>query len=96
MKLRVNPLFPNDTKQLSRELGILWRELATIVNGNIADTIADTGSSRNRNGSDTTDDIIIDNADAGLVLKDTDGVYWRVQISTAGALITTSLGTTKP
>jgi hypothetical protein len=96
MKLRVNPLFPNDTKQLSRELGILWRELATIVNGNIADTIADTGSSRNRNGSDTTDDIIIDNADAGLVLKSPDGDYWRIQVTNLGALTITNLGATKP
>jgi hypothetical protein len=96
MKLRVNPLFPNDTKQLSRELGILWRELATMVNSSIAETVSGGGRNRSGQGVDTTDDVIIDDSDAGLVLKDTDGVYWRVQISTAGALTTTSLGTTKP
>ena len=96
MRLRANPLFPNDTKQLSRELGILWRELATMVNSSIAETVSGGGRNRNGQGVDTTDDLIIDDSDSGLVLKDTDGVYWRVQISTAGALITTSLGTTKP
>ena len=47
-------------------------------------------------GIDTTDDIIIDSTDSGLVLKDTNGVYYRIKISTAGALTITSLGTTKP
>jgi hypothetical protein len=67
-----------------------------MVNSSIATTVSSSGRNRNGQGVDTTDDLIIDDSDAGLVLKDTDGVYWRVQISTAGALTTTSLGTTKP
>lgn len=49
-------------------------------------------------GTDTTDDVIIDLATKGLVLKDTQGTphYWRVTVSTLGALTTTDLGTTKP
>lgn len=55
-------------------------------------------SSRTTKGVDTTDDIIIDLATKGLVLKDTQGTphYWRVTISTLGALTTTDLGTSKP
>lgn len=55
-------------------------------------------SSRTTKGVDTTDDIIIDLATKGLVLKDTQATphYWRVTISTLGALTTTDLGTTKP
>lgn len=54
--------------------------------------------SRITKGVDTTDDIIVDLATKGLVLKDTAGTphYWRVTISTLGALTTTDLGTTKP
>lgn len=49
-------------------------------------------------GIDTQDDVIIDLATKGLVLKDTQGTphYWRVTISTLGVLTTTDLGTTKP
>jgi len=55
-------------------------------------------SSRITKGVDTTDDIIVDLATKGLVLKDTQGTphYWRVTISTLGVLTTTDLGTTKP
>lgn len=55
-------------------------------------------SSRITKGVDTTDDVIVDLATKGLVLKDTQGTphYWRVTISTIGALVTTDLGTTKP
>jgi hypothetical protein len=55
-------------------------------------------SSRITKGVDTTDDVIIDLATKGLVLKDTQGTphYWRVTISTLGVLTTTDLGTTKP
>jgi hypothetical protein len=55
------------------------------------------GVSRTVKGVDTTDDIIIDLATKGLVLKDTQGTphYWRVQISNLGALTTTDLGTSK-
>ncbi len=49
-------------------------------------------------GTDTTDDLIVDLATKGLVLKDTQATphYWRVTIRTLGALVTTDLGTTKP
>lgn len=55
-------------------------------------------STRTTKGVDTTDDVVIDLATSGLVLKDTQGTphYWRVTISTTGALVTTDLGTTKP
>jgi len=54
--------------------------------------------SRTTKGVDTTDDVVIDLATKGLVLKDTQGTphYWRVTISTLGVLTTTDLGTTKP
>jgi hypothetical protein len=55
-------------------------------------------SSRTTKGVDTTDDVVIDLATKGLVLKDTQGTphYWRVTISTTGVLTTADLGTTKP
>lgn len=55
-------------------------------------------SSRTTKGVDTTDDLIVDLAAKGLVLKDTQGTphYWRVSITTLGVLTTTDLGTTKP
>lgn len=96
MKIRNNPIFPRQIDALSRELSVLWRELATAFNGSVADTSSTSGQSRNRNGVDTTDDIIIDNSDAGLVLKNPDGHYWRVQVDNTGTLTVTDLGTTKP
>jgi len=55
-------------------------------------------SSRTTKGVDTTDDVIVDSATKGLVLKDTQGTphYWRVTVNNSGALVTTDLGTTKP
>jgi predicted phage tail protein len=55
-------------------------------------------SSRTTKGVDTTDDLIIDLAAKGLVLKDTQGTphYWRVTIDDIGSLVTTDLGTVKP
>jgi hypothetical protein len=49
-------------------------------------------------GTDTTDDLIVDDATNGLVLKDTQGTphYWRVTVDNTGALVTTDLGTSKP
>jgi hypothetical protein len=45
----------------------------------------------------TTDgDIRIDQASKGIVLKDSSGIYWRLTISTAGVVTSTSLGTNKP
>jgi hypothetical protein len=96
MKLRSNPIFPNALPALSRELGVLWRELATFVNSNISTTITTDGKTRNRNGVDTTDDVVIDDSDAGLVLKSPDGDYWRIQIDNAGSFVITNLGATKP
>lgn len=58
----------------------------------------ETTATRSSRGVDTTDDIIIDLATKGLVLKDTQGTphYWRLTVSNIGVLITTDLGTTKP
>ena len=55
-------------------------------------------SSRITKGVDTTDDVIIDLATKGLVLKDTQGTphYWRITIDNVGALVITDVGTTKP
>jgi len=53
---------------------------------------------RSTTGIDTTDDLIVDLATRGLVLKDTQGTphYWRVTVTTLGALTTADLGTLKP
>jgi hypothetical protein len=49
-------------------------------------------------GVDTTDDLVVDLATKGVVLKDTQGTphYWRISVSVLGALTTADLGTTKP
>ncbi len=54
--------------------------------------------SRTVKGVDTTDDLIVDLATKGLVLKDTAGTphYWRVSVSVLGVLTTADLGTVKP
>jgi len=68
-------------------------------NKNIASGYAGLNSvSRITKGADITDDLVIDLATKGLVLKDTAGTphYWRITVTTAGALIVTDLGTTKP
>ena len=93
-KIRSNPLFPVDIKQLSREMGVLWRELATSVNAT-QDLIDGSGGTGNRWGSgvETADDIIITNPNAGLVLKSYDGTYWRIQVDDNGVIRTTDVGT---
>lgn len=103
MKIRPNPFFPGESKQLGNAMGVLWRELATSLNSlidafNGVDSGGGGGGGGNRWGSgvDTTDDVIIDDSDAGLVLKSPDAHYWRVQVTNAGALTVTDLGTTKP
>lgn len=55
-------------------------------------------SSRTTKGVDAADDLIVDSATKGLVLKDTAGTphYWRVTADGAGGLTVTDLGTTKP
>jgi hypothetical protein len=47
---------------------------------------------------DMANDVIIDLATKGLVLKDTQGTphYWRVTIDNSGSLVTTDVGTVKP
>jgi len=69
------------------------------ANKNAASGYAGLNSvSRTTKGVDTTDDVIIDLATKGLVLKDTQGTphYWRLSVSTLGVLMTSDLGTTKP
>lgn len=91
MKIRPNPIFPSvSISDLSRELSVLWRELSSYLDSSVASTTSSTGQSRNRNGVDTTDDVIIEYP-SGLVLQDSDGIYWRVTISTIGELVTTEL-----
>ncbi len=46
--------------------------------------------------NDDTSDVIIDLSTKGLVLKDSNGHYWRVTVNTSGSLVTTDLGTDKP
>jgi hypothetical protein len=52
--------------------------------------------SRTTKGVDTTDDLIVDLATKGLVLKSPNAHYWRETISDAGVTTWTDLGTTKP
>jgi hypothetical protein len=102
VKIRTNPLFPGESKPLSNAIGVYWRELATslnqLVDAYLGTDSGGSGGGGNRWGSgvDTTDDVIIDNSDAGLVLKSPNGHYWRFQVTDLGALTTTDLGTTKP
>jgi hypothetical protein len=53
---------------------------------------------RSTRGVDTVDDLVVDDATQGLVLKDTQATphYWRVTVSNLGVLVVTDLGTTKP
>jgi hypothetical protein len=55
-------------------------------------------ASRITKGAITTDDLIVDLATKGLVLKDTQGSphYWRVTIDNTGALVTSDLGISAP
>lgn len=70
----------------------------TLAGYGITNGATKNGSNRMNLGVDTTDDVIVDLATKGLVLKDTQGTphYWRVTISVLGVLTTTDLGTTKP
>lgn len=56
------------------------------------------GTSRITKGADAQDDVVIDLATKGLVMKDTQATphYWRLSVTTAGILVTTDLGTVKP
>lgn len=55
-------------------------------------------ANRATKGVITTDDLIVDLATKGLVLKDTQGTphYWRISVSTLGVLTTADLGTSAP
>jgi hypothetical protein len=58
----------------------------------------ETTATRSSRGVDTSDDLIVDDATQGLVLKDTQGTphYWRITVDNTGTLVITDLGTTKP
>lgn len=64
----------------------------------ISSSIPSLAGGRMNDGIDTTDDVVIDLATKGLVLKDTQSPahYWRVGVTILGLLVTTDLGTTKP
>lgn len=47
-------------------------------------------------GTDSLDDLIVDETTQGLVLKSPSGNYFRLQISDAGVSSWVNLGTTKP
>lgn len=51
--------------------------------------------SRTTKGVDSTDDLIVDDAAKGLVLKNGSN-YYRVTVNGSGVLVVTNLGTTKP
>jgi len=71
----------------------------SVINKNAVNGYAGLNTvSRTTKGVDTTDDVVIDLATKGLVLKDTAGTphYWRITVSTLGVLSVTDLGTTKP
>lgn len=53
-------------------------------------------NSRTTAGVKTTDDVIIDNASKGLVLKSASGHYWLLSVSNTGTVSTADLGTTSP
>ena len=91
-------------RQLINNSGIFvaWTNITgtptTLGGYGITDGATKNGSNRMNLGVDTTDDVIIDDATNGIVLKDTQGTphYWRVTVDNTGALVTTDLGTTKP
>ena len=45
---------------------------------------------------DTNGDVIVNDSSRGIVLKDTNGNYWRITIQTDGTTNSVNLGTTKP
>jgi hypothetical protein len=45
--------------------------------------------------SDGKNDLVFED-DAGPVVKDSSGHYWRISVDTSGALVTTDLGTSRP
>lgn len=103
----VNNINHNDLQNIQGGSSGNYYHLTSTQLGNIQYTTAKdsasgyaglNASSRVTKGVDTTDDVIIDLATKGLVLKDTQGTphYWRVTIDNTGVLQTADLGTTKP
>lgn len=77
--------------------GIDFGDFELVSTKNAANGYAGLNSvSRTTKGVDTTDDVIVDASAKGIVLKDTDGHYWRAAISTLGVVTWSDLGTTKP
>lgn len=91
MRIDPYPRFPADPRYAERKLTDLFRDIAALLNPT-------TNGERTLLGVDTSDDLVIDMATSGLVLKDTQSPahYWRITIDTTGALVSTDLGTTKP
>jgi hypothetical protein len=79
-RLEQAPRFPADQSQLIRKLTDLHKEISEVVNRIV----------------DGYGDVLVDSDQIGVVLKDSTGHYWRVTVSSAGALTTTDLGTTRP
>lgn len=80
-----------DPKVALQEISSQWQEMSGVVN-DLLNHLSATRSGKVY--SDT--DIGIDSTTLGVILKDTAGHYWRVNVSTTGALVTADLGTTKP
>ena len=61
-------------------------------------TTASTNIKDSTAGAISTEDLIVDLATKGLVLKDTQATphYWRLTATTLGVLVTTDLGTAVP
>lgn len=91
MPIRNLILTRNNPEQALTELQVQWQEMAAVVNG-LLNLLPVTRSGKVY----SEDDVGFDSSDVGVILKSPDGHYWRVQISNAGALTTTDLGTTKP
>lgn len=82
-----------DVTSLTTDLG---NKQATSAKDQASGYAGLNSASRITKGAITTDDIIINLATKGLVLKDTDGHYWRVTVTTLGALTISDLGTSAP
>ncbi len=82
MNIQETVLFPGDTP--------------TGIRYTLAKWMREVAQKLNR--FDTQNDVVIDLASKGLVLKDTQSPahYWRVTVSTLGVLVVTDLGTGKP
>lgn len=87
--------------QINAATSVAWSIITgtpTTVSGYGITDAATLVGGRVSQGTDTTDDLIVDTNSKGLVLKDNAGTphYWRVTVNSAGTLVVTDLGTTKP